>query len=96
MEISPHYPGGNEIILSHETLLPFAQGWRHPSSEEVRELIKKANLTGSQVADLIGVTSRTIRRYIGGEKPIHYAEWRLLLIYTNLVTPQIISDVINK
>ena len=96
METRLHYSGINEATLSHDTLLPFNKGWRHPSPEEVRELIKKTNLTGSQIADLIGVTGRTIRRYIGGEKPIHYAEWRLLLIYTNLVTPETISDVINK
>ncbi|MFN7097006.1 MAG: helix-turn-helix domain-containing protein [Gammaproteobacteria bacterium] len=92
MESSPYYKTGKDII-SPATLLSFEQGWQAPTAEEVRAVTHMTNLTGKQIADLIGVTSRTIRRYIGGEKPIHYAEWRLLLIYVGLITPELKPDV---
>ncbi len=91
MESSPHYQTGKDTPLSPETLLTFAQGWVPPSTDEVRALLKLANLTGGEAAKIIGVTGRTIRRYVGGEKQIHYAEWRLLLLYAKLVEPEVVS-----
>ena len=53
-----------------------------PTPTQIRAAAKKANLTGSQAAALVGVTSRTWRRWTSGERPIPYAAWRLLLIET--------------
>lgn len=58
----------------------FASGlYRPPQPEEIRELAGKHALTGSAAAELIGIDSRTWRRYIGGDRDIPYSNWRLLL-----------------
>lgn len=88
MEEQPIYQTARKLVISPETKLSYSLGWRHPTPDEVRSLLQIANLTGAQAGQLIGVTGRTIRRYIGGEKIIHYAEWRLLLIYAGLVTAE--------
>lgn len=53
--------------------------WTPPTPAEVRELISLTELTGSQVAELVGVASaRTVRRWVGGQSPIPYSAWALL------------------
>ncbi len=87
MENYAQYNNGKIPSLPQDLLQPFSHGWRQPTAEEVRLLLKIANLTGSQAAEIIGSNSRAIRRYTGGERAIHYAEWQLLLIYAGLVKP---------
>ena len=50
------------------------------SPDALRELLKKHGLTGSQAAEIVGVNSRTIRKWTGGERGIPPAAWRLLLL----------------
>lgn len=63
-----------------------------PSWEDVRAVIERISLTGSQVAALVGVQSRTVRKWTSppetsNHAPIPYAAWRLLLIAAELVPP---------
>lgn len=53
---------------------------RSPTAAEVRHLIERANLTNSQAGILLGVNSRTIRKWTGGERPMPPASWRLLQV----------------
>lgn len=53
--------------------------WTPPTPAEVRELIGLSGLSGSQVAELVGVASgRTVRRWVGGQSPIPYSAWAIL------------------
>ncbi|WP_233860005.1 helix-turn-helix domain-containing protein [Paraburkholderia sp. HD33-4] len=65
-----------------ECLVPWVQGWKQPTGVEVREVIRRAGLTGSEAAVLVGLSgkgaSRQIRRWISGESHIPYAAWALL------------------
>lgn len=64
--------------IRRECLAPFAL-WVTPTSDEIRQAMKLANLTGSQLAALVGIkNSRTIRRWTGGEIEIPYAAWAIL------------------
>lgn len=69
-----------------ETRLPFASPqYRAPTPDEFRTVTQILGLTGAQVAQLVGAEDpRTVRRWIGGERAIPYAVWRLLLIDADL------------
>ena len=75
-----------------ETLLPFTDtGFNPPDWQDVRILIQGLRWTGSQVADFVGVNSRTVRKWTSppsasNHAPIPYAVWRLLLIAAGKVT----------
>ncbi len=47
-----------------ETLLPFGDGWAQPTGAEVREMLKRCELTGSEAASLVGISdARTVRKW---------------------------------
>lgn len=61
------------------TLRPYAEAWIQPNPDEIRAILTKAGLSGSQAAQLLGVESgRTIRRWTGGQSPIPYTAWAML------------------
>ena len=60
-------------------LLPFDNGWQHPTGEEIKQVLRLANLSGSKAAKLTGIKeSRTVRRWTGGESEIPFAAWAIL------------------
>ncbi len=74
-------PGRAEIRQA--CLVPFEDPtYEPPTPEEVREAIRRAGYTGAQVGALLGVTGRTVRKWVGGERAIPYSAWRLLLVET--------------
>lgn len=58
--------------------------YQPPKPEEIREALRRADLTGAVAGRLLGVDGRTIRKWTGGERDIPYSAWRLLLIETGL------------
>lgn len=78
---------------SEASLLPFDDpGYSPPTWEDVRAVVRSFNLTGSQVADLVGVSSRGVRKWMSppdtaNHAPMPYAAWRLLLIAAQLAQP---------
>lgn len=61
-----------------------------PKAEDLRELMRQKNLSGSTVARLVGVTPRTVRKWatragMPNSAEIPYAVWRLLLIETGVL-----------
>ncbi len=44
-----------------------------PSPDEVRALLKRYKLTGSAAGEIIGVTSRQVRRWTGGASRMPFA-----------------------
>lgn len=64
-----------------------------PSYCDVRIITPRHELTGSAVARIMGVTPRTVRKWLAppnaqNHSPIPYAAWRLLLIEMGIVEPQ--------
>jgi len=58
-------------------LIPFADpGYQEPTQDEIREAVRRAGLTGAAAGKVLGVTGRTIRRWVGGEREMPYAAWR--------------------
>jgi hypothetical protein len=59
-------------------------GWEQPRGPEIREVIRRAGLTGSETAKLVGVSvqtiggSRRVRKWISEESDIPYAAWAIL------------------
>ncbi len=70
--------------------LPFSSpNYQPPSAEDIREALKHGeHWTGSVAATMLGVNSRTIRKWTGGECEMPYAAWRLLLILKGIVSIQ--------
>jgi len=59
--------------------LNFDEGWEQPTGDEVRQLIKRLDMPGSQVAKFVGSNSgRNVRKWQSGEVNIQYSAWRLL------------------
>lgn len=64
-----------------ECLRPASDFWIRPEADEVREVLRLAQLSGAKAAKLLGLGgagSRTIRRYTGGEAHIPYTSWAIL------------------
>ena len=70
------------------TLLEYEDAdYQPPTTEDVRAAMAEADLTGARLAALVGTTSRTVRRWTGGQVPMPYSAWRLLLMYLGRVAP---------
>lgn len=67
-------------IIRLECLRP-AESWSQPTGEEVREVLRLAELTGGVAAKRLGLGAkgdRTVRRWVGEDSHIPYAAWALL------------------
>lgn len=74
----------NHIRL--ECLEP-AERWTQPTGEEVREVLRRAGLTGGAAAKRLGLGAkgdRTVRRWISEDSNIPYAAWALLCDFAGL------------
>ena len=93
---SPYVVSGRSSGPDSSTLHQFDSPlYTQPSWEDVRAVIERISLTGSQVAALVGVQARTVRKWTSppetsNHAPIPYAAWRLLLIAADLVKPTIL------
>lgn len=84
-----HYGDFPPAQIRSTALLPYEdENYTPPTCDEFRAAMKLARLTGAAAGTLLGVQGRGIRRWIGGEREIPYAAWRLLLIETRLVLPR--------
>lgn len=68
-----------ELGIRVETLTSYSENWPTPTASEVRIILKLADLTGSQAANVIGVNSRTVRKWTGDERAIPYSSWAILV-----------------
>lgn len=68
----------DDINTIRPSCLTSFEHWEQPTTNEIRSVIKIANLTGSQVGNLVGVQSRAVRRWTGGDAAIPYAAWAIL------------------
>ncbi len=68
-----------DLNVRPETLVPFDCGWLQPHSDEIKHVLNFMNYSGSKAGKLVGVSSRTIRKWIGGESPIPFAAWAILI-----------------
>lgn len=69
-----------EANVRLECLRP-AEKWIRPSKEEIREVLRLADLTGTAAARKLGLGQggdRTIRRWVGEVSPIPYTAWAVL------------------
>ena len=72
------------ITIRPECLRRADQGWERPNGTEIREVIRRAGLTDSKTAKLVGVSvqptggSRRVRKWISEESEIPYAAWAIL------------------
>lgn len=72
-----------------------------PAPEELKEFMRKNNLTGADIAALAGVTPRAARRWVEpanqkGSRPIPWAAWAMILILTGKKTKQEIVKLVNQ
>ncbi|SDY51767.1 transcriptional regulator [Nitrosomonas halophila] len=77
-----------EANIRLECLRP-ALRWQQPTGEEIREVLRIAGFTGGAAAKALGLGTmgdRTVRRWIGEETAIPYAEWALLCDFAGLGT----------
>lgn len=82
-----------ELALDRPGLFDqYSPDWQEPSAAEFRELLRVADLSGSQAGLLVGVDPRKIRKWAGGEGEAPYAVWRLLSIYAGLADAPSYSD----
>lgn len=68
---------GVAVSIRDATQAPFAQ-WEPPSRGEIRAALQAADWTGEHLGRVIGVNSRTVRRWTSGEGEIPYAVWAVL------------------
>lgn len=84
-EKSPEYRASAQKELRRETRLPYTHpDYDPPGPDDFRLAMQLGSLTGAKAGDLVGVTGRAIRRYVGGDRDIPYSVWRLLLVEIGL------------
>jgi len=67
------------IDVRPDCLLPADQGWQQPTPDEVRAILKAADMTGGRASKFLGLSNtRVIRRWTGGDDQIPYSAWALL------------------
>lgn len=72
-------------VIRPSCFLPYDQGFTPPTPAEVREMIKRLGMTGSEVANLVGIKSgRTVRKWqaendVKNRNEIPYAAWQMLI-----------------
>lgn len=92
----PYVVSGRPAGPDNATLQEFdSPEYKQPTWLDVRAVIDRIGLTGSQVAKLVGVQSRAVRKWTSppettNHAPIPYAAWRLLLIAAGLVEATIL------
>ncbi len=77
-------------IIRQSCFLPFSEGYTVPTPSEIRVVITKLGMTGSQVAAFCGIaSSRTVRKWLAedadNQNKIPYAVWRKLLLEADLL-----------
>lgn len=78
---STNKPVPKTVKIDGEEVKTF--GWTRPSGQDVRSIINKLDLSGSDLGVILGVKARTIRRYKGDEKGgsiIPYLAWKELCL----------------
>lgn len=81
---------GTQFKLRATALLEYPHAnYTPPNKNEVREVLRRGQLTGAVAGDLVGVTDRTIRKWTGTDQKMSYASWRLLLIHIGMVRVEI-------
>jgi hypothetical protein len=75
--------------------------YKTPHPEEIRDFMKRHELTGSSFGTLCGVNGRTVRRWVAPvELEAHWdmpsAAWALARILCGESTPQEILDELNS
>ncbi|WP_106805743.1 hypothetical protein [Pseudomonas sp. S5D5] len=76
----------HELALDRPGLFDSYARLAATTAAEFRELLRVADLSGSEAGMLVGVESRKIRKWAGGEGEPPYAVWRLLSIYAGLAS----------
>lgn len=73
---SEDFPG-----IRPQVLLDYSDpNYVSPTSDEIKRVLTYNRLSGSGAASLLGVNSRTIRKWTGGEQRMPYSAWKLLLL----------------
>lgn len=84
---------GLPLDPNEKTLLLYIDpNYERPTASDLRCVIRKLGLTGSEVAGRVGVSPDNVRKWQAAPgtrnaKPIPYSAWRLLLIEAGLVPP---------
>lgn len=55
--------------------IPTADDYTPIPGEQLKQFLKKHRLTGGQAGRLVGVSSRTMRKYTGNVSDLPYAVW---------------------
>lgn len=67
--------------IRQECLAPAWHNWQKPNTEEIREVLRLAELSSAQASKVLGIHSkgcRVMRRWISTEADIPYAAWAIL------------------
>jgi len=68
-------------IIRQECLVPAWQNWQQPSTEEIREVLRLAELSSAEASRVLGIESkggRVMRRWVNMEVDMPYAAWAVL------------------
>ena len=67
--------------------------YRSPTPTELRLLLSRNGLSGSAAGRLLGVNSRTVRKWTGGTSEMPWAAWALLSIVTGEMSSSDVSRI---
>lgn len=71
-------------MLIPTNFLPKSQGWEAPDREAILTALERAHWTQTEFAKRVGVTDKTVGRWVSGAKKINYAAWCVLCVEARL------------
>jgi DNA-binding transcriptional regulator YiaG len=78
-------PYGIEVKINNASLQSAISNlWKPPSSDEIKAALSMAGWSGVEFSKRVGVTDRTVRRWISGDLIIPYAPWCILCMQAGL------------
>ena len=60
------------------------QSWQPPTAGELRYMLDKSGLGQTELSKIVGVDSRTVRRWVGGEVTVSYLSWCVICSYCGI------------
>lgn len=78
METQAIYGVKTTVSIRESCFLPVAEGWTAPTTDELETMLVMVRWKAGDLMRILGVTDRTVRRWLSGQTEIPFAAWCIM------------------
>lgn len=78
MELQALYSQHPMVEIRESCFTPAAEGWTAPTPDELQTILARVKWSAANLQTMLGVTDRTVRRWLSGESEMPFAPWCIL------------------